>query len=513
MASRDEIKNLNADGSSLADEKYEPAGVVKVPQRHVFTYKTKLSAVFTVIFSGIALCSDGYQAGVIGNLNLLFAEIFPKHVFTATIKTRLSNSFFIGEIVGQLFFGLFIDRIGRKTGVLMTTGFLILGVILSAAAHGKSDLGLLWMLIIARGLAGVGAGGEYPVCGTSSIEAADETQFVRKNRGFLIATIGDFAIDLGFVVAGIIPLIVLAAYGYTTHSTSTHGFNGIWRICFALGIVPPLSVLYFRLKMFNSTAFRNHAMKNGQLTLKVYGLVFRRYWRRIIGTCLCWFLYDFCSYPFGLFSSTIIGQLNPANTIIQNIGWGTCINAFYLPGCILGGYLLDKIGRRNTQMAGFFTQGIIGMILGGALAKIQTKLAAFIVVYGIFLSAAEAGPGVATILISGEVFPTPVRGTMLGFAAAWGKAGAAIGTQVFTPIQDAFSDEFRGQQAVFLIGSAVSLVGALATYFLIPDMTRELENEDEAWRKYLEANGVSTDNMGEALEESLSGSLKKQIAL
>ena len=129
-------------------------------------------------------------------------------------------------------------------------------------------------------------------------------------------------VDFGFVLSGIVPLIVLAAYGYTNASQTytTHGFNGVWRICFALGIVPPLSVLYFRIKMFNSTAFRNHAMKNGQLTLRVYMLVFKRYWKRIIGTSLCWFLYDFCSYPFGLFSSTIVGQVNPQNTLIQNVG-------------------------------------------------------------------------------------------------------------------------------------------------------------------------------------------------
>ena len=60
-------------------------------------------------------------------------------------------------------------------------------------------------------------------------------------------------------------------------------------------------------------------MKDGQLTLKVYMLVFKRYWKRIIGTCLCWFLYDFCSYPFGLFSSTIVSQVNPQNTLIQNV--------------------------------------------------------------------------------------------------------------------------------------------------------------------------------------------------
>ena len=113
---------------------------------HVSTL-TKVSALFTVIFSGIALFSDGYNAAVVGYLNLLFAQIYPADVFDSTVKTRLSNSFLIGEIVGMLGFGAIIDQIGRKTGVLLTTTFLILGTALSAASSGTSPSGLLWMLV------------------------------------------------------------------------------------------------------------------------------------------------------------------------------------------------------------------------------------------------------------------------------------------------------------------------------------------------------------------------------
>lgn len=52
------------------------------------------------------------------------------------------------------------------------------------------------MMIVARGIAGFGAGGEYPVCGTSATEAADETGYLRKRRGFFVATTTNFAIDL-----------------------------------------------------------------------------------------------------------------------------------------------------------------------------------------------------------------------------------------------------------------------------------------------------------------------------
>ena len=130
----------------------------------------------------------------------------------------------------MLFFGVTIDRFGRRTGIVFATVFLILGVVLATAAHGKSQLGLFWMMIVARGIAGFGAGGEYPVCGTSSAEASDESPHVRNRRGILVALATDFAIDLGFVFAGVVALIVLACYHERTS-------EGVWRICFGLGIV------------------------------------------------------------------------------------------------------------------------------------------------------------------------------------------------------------------------------------------------------------------------------------
>lgn len=41
----------------------------------------------------------------------------------------------------MLFFGVLIDRLGRRTGVVAATTFLVLGIALAAAAHGKSELG------------------------------------------------------------------------------------------------------------------------------------------------------------------------------------------------------------------------------------------------------------------------------------------------------------------------------------------------------------------------------------
>ena len=132
---------------------------------------------------------------MIGNVELLLAVLYPE-ALTTSIYQRLSNAFLIGMIVGMLLFGVVVDQLGRKTGAVATTVLLVLGIVLSAAAHGTDATGMFLMLIIARGIAGVGAGGEYPVSGAGAVEASDENGSMRKRRGFMFAV----RIRIGFIM-------------------------------------------------------------------------------------------------------------------------------------------------------------------------------------------------------------------------------------------------------------------------------------------------------------------------
>lgn len=174
--------------------------------------------------------------------------------------------------------------------------------------------------------------------------------------------------------------------------------------------------------------------------------------------------------------------------MITNLGWGVVINCFYIPGPFIGGYLSDKIGRRKTMALGFAMQAVLGFVLGGAYHKIVPIFPLFVVMYGVFLTLGEVGPGSTVVLASSESFPTAIRGQMMGLCSAISKAGAAIGTQVFTPITSS-----AGDQGAFLVGSAFAVLGALIAFFVIPDVGRKLEDEDENWRKYLEENGWVAD--------------------
>jgi MFS family permease len=121
------------------------------------TAYSKLSVTLMVVFSGLAIGSDGFNASIIGNLSLIFGVLYPD--LSTTMYSRLSNAFIIGMIVGMLGFGYISDRLGRKSGAVLTTLILVVGIALSAASSGKDELGMFWMLVISRGIAGVGAGG------------------------------------------------------------------------------------------------------------------------------------------------------------------------------------------------------------------------------------------------------------------------------------------------------------------------------------------------------------------
>ncbi|PHZ08423.1 MFS general substrate transporter [Rhizopus microsporus ATCC 52813] len=442
--------------------------------------KKKTTSYFNVLFSGFALLSDGYQSGVISFVNLFLGKIYGSDVFNATMKSRLSYSMFVGAIVGQLGFGLVIDRIGRKIGLVLTTFLVILGAALSAASSGKDPTGLLWMMIISRGVLGVGVGGEYPCSSVSAGESADEVAPGR--RGALFVLVTNFVIDAGYVVSAIVPVILLAIF--------KDNLEPVWRLCLGLGIVPPLSVLYFRLKMADSERYRTSALQKRV----PYWLIIKRYWFRILVASGLWFIYDFISYPSGVFSSVIIDSVASGESTIEVVAWNILLFSFYLPGALLGALSVDKIGRRKTLTLGLLLQGVVGLILGGVYNLISKNcLPMFIIMYGIYLALGEYGPGDTMGLNATEMFPTAVRGTCYGIAAAIGKVGATVGTLAFVPMQEAMG----GYRGPFLVGSGIAIVAGILAWFVVPDIGPDgLVQEDADFREYLMQHGYDVSQLG-----------------
>ncbi len=197
--------------------------------------------------------------------NVLFKKEYPD-VYTSQVSTQVSNALLIGEIFGQVVIGLTCDYMGRKVAIVLTTLLIVVGGILATAASGITTLGMFWMLTIARGVIGFGTGGEYPASSTSASEAANE--HAPKSRGPIFILVTNLPLSFGGPFAVIVFLIVLSAAGVDHLST-------VWRVCFGIGVIWPLSVFYFRLKMLNSKLYRRGAIKRRV----PYGLVLRYYWK------------------------------------------------------------------------------------------------------------------------------------------------------------------------------------------------------------------------------------------
>ncbi|KAJ6144105.1 metabolite transport [Penicillium chermesinum] len=405
---------------------------VEVPEGPVVK-RTRQTSYLDVLVQGVALFSDGYNIQVIGYMLTVLAKLYPKDT-TGDVKTRLSNSILIGDIFGMLIFGYCIDRFGRRLGVILTTLFLVLGIIIATASHGATIRGMYWMMVIGRGVAGVGAGGEYAVCTSQALECADGSERLRKKRGMLVAVSTNAAIIAGFVASSIVSIIVVKAY-------NGNPSDGIWRICFGIGIILPLTIFIFRMRLFDSTQYDKHAIQR-----KVpYKLALKYYWKPLIGACTAWFLYDVIIYPFNLLAPTLVAGFSSNSTLLQTIGWSALINSFALPGAFIGAFLMDRIGRKQTYVLGWAMAAVFGFIIGGAMFKLQHVFPLFVVLYGLMQTCLSIGPGDCNFLVASESFPTPLRGHFLGFAAAIGKTGAAVGTSALTPVVSAFETKWRAK--------------------------------------------------------------------
>jgi len=286
----------------------------------------------------------------------------------------------------------------------------------------------------------------------------------------------NFVLSFGGPLAVAVFLIVLSAAGENHLQT-------VWRVCFGVGIALPLTVFYFRMRMLSSKLYQRGAIKRHV----PYGLVIRRYWKSLIGTCGAWFLYDFITFPNGVFSGTIISSIIHDGSIKRTAEWQLLLGAIALPGVFIGALLCNPFGRRRTMMLGFSGYLIFGLIIGLSYDRITKIIPLFVIFYGLMLSFGNMGPGDMLGLVSAESYPTPIRGTCYGLSAAIGKAGAAIGTQAFTPIQMNL-----GKKWTFIIAAICGITGILVTYFFVPDMTGvDLADEDAKFMAYLEENGWS----------------------
>lgn len=318
-------------------------------------------------------------------------------------------------------------------------------------------------------------------------------------------------IDLAFLVAAIVATIVVVITG-----DSTHGLRIAWRVCLGIGIIPPLSLLYLRLKLQEPEAFKRESLAKAKTP---WLLVIKFYWFRLGIVSIIWFIYDFSAYSFGIYSTSILNNLLGENSPLwKSLAWNILINFFYMPGCLAGAFVADlpSMGPKKTLFIGVTLQGVIGFIMAGCYPWLNQpkNVAGFVVVYGIFLALGEFGPGDNIGLIASKTCATGIRyertfkyfvnqvlianrGQYYGLAAAFGKIGAFAGSYALDAIQKAAGKGTiaAGRNPFFVASSLAFLAAGLV--LLLPHIGQDtIDQEDIKFREYLLANGYDTSKMG-----------------
>lgn len=271
------------------------------------------------------------------------------------------------------------------------------------------------------------------------------------------------------------------------------------RVCLGLGVIPPLSLLYLRFKLREPEAFTTASMVKAKTP---WLLCIKFYWFRLTIVSTIWLLYNFSSYAFNIFSSQILANLlGDSESLWVSFGWNTLLTSFYMPGCIAGSWLSDWIGPKHALGYSVLAQGIIGFIMAGCYSYLYrpSLVAAFVVVYGIFIALGELGPGDNIGLIASKTCATAVRGKYYGIAAAWGRVGAFVGSKTLVMLynQYADSDPVKAGQYPFFIASTLCIVTAGLALFLLPYIGQDtIEKEDERFKAYLLEHGYDVSQLG-----------------
>ena len=283
-------------------------------------------------------------------------------------------------------------------------------------------------------------------------------------------------------------------------------YETIWRTSLGIGVVFPLILFVLRLRLKEPAEFTRNSMKYAKTP---YSLVLRFYGYRLFIVSLIWFLYDFSSYSFGIYSSTILANIFDSDTapLTTIFGWNTVINLFYIPGTMLGAPLSDYLGPKNALIVGVVLQAVVGFIMAGDYAALSkpSMVGGFAVAYGIFLALGELGPGNNIGLIAAKTCATGVRGRYYGIAAAVGKIGAFVGTWVFPYIVAAGGDDAKlSAQYPFYVSSSLCILSAALALFCLPHIGQDtITYEDARFRAYLESKGYDTRQLGLKKGESL----------
>jgi putative MFS transporter len=398
---------------------------------------------------------DGYDLGII---SVVLPAITHELSLSAVMIGLIGASTLIGIFFGSPVVGYLTDRFGRrKLFTVDIVSFVILGVVQLFVATG-------WQLLIVRLLLGVAIGAEYAI--GSAMLAELSPSHGRGGRLSWLQTCW----YVGFLGA------VVVAYALTSAHVG-------WRWILATSALPAVVTLVLRYGLpesprwlmsrdrveearqivnkylggeayFTSEQLAGESVKPGR-----FGDLFAPGMRsRTAFACIFWFCLVAPYFAIFTFAPLVFSTLNISNAHVATIS----ANGVAALGALAGTLVVERTGRRPLLIWSFWVMTITLAVIGG-----WTGAPGMIVVLCFaFFSFFNAISGDLCGVYPSELFPSELRASGIGVAAAFSRIGAAGGTFLLP-----LGITHIGIGPSVLIGAAVCAIGLIVTYVWAPETT------------------------------------------
>lgn len=387
-----------------------------------------------LVGSGIGWALDAMDVGLI---SFVMAALGAQWGLKPDMLGYIAMIGFVGMAVGASLGGILADRFGRRN--IFAATLVIYGIATGASAFvpGPEGVGILAAVAILstlRFFVGLGLGAELPVASTLVSEYAP-----RAIRGRVIVGLEAFW-ALGWIMAALI--------GYFVIPLDDDG----WRWALLVGIVPTLYALVVRFGLPESVRFLEKKGRvdeaeaavrsfedaagvapvpspdSGHAANTATDSIWSPHYRvRTAALWTVWFCINLSYYgAFIWIPSLLVSRGFP---LVRSFGFTLIITLAQLPGYAVAAWLIETWGRRATLATFLLGSAVSAAAFGFAPTEVA------IIVAGCFLSFFNLGAWGALYAVGPELYPTGVRGTGTGSAAAFGRIASIITTSPwFVPV-------------------------------------------------------------------------------
>lgn len=440
LALQDEGIHESTSGlSRMAMTAPEDLTTVDTPEPHDGVWITRLSlperSAFIATFAGWML--DGMDVMVYSLVLPVLLSLW--HISKGQAGLLSTSTLLISSLGGWLA-GMLADRFGRVQILKVAIFWFAFFTFLSGFTRNFEEL------LIARGLQGLGFGGEWAV-GATLMSETIRARF----RGRAVGTV-----QAGWSIGWGISVICYAiVFSRLPHETA-------WRVMFWIGILPALLIFYIQKKVGEPEIYTQQRGSVGIGSMAIFAPGLRKTTAFSAVVALgAQGGYHAVTTWLPLYLTTVRG-LSAVNTG----GYLFVIATGAFVGYVTAAHLTDVIGRKRT-LALFAVGAFLTVLLYTTLTISNGLALAFGFLLGLFPSGAFSPMGA----FFSELFPTPARASGCGFAYNFGRGMGAL----FPALVGYLSGHTSLGIAIALLGSGAYLIMVLGLLALPETHGRHLE--------------------------------------